>query len=110
MADMIVSGAGTTAVNGTYVETGTYGGKPIYYYNVTLCIRWYSSQWRLGDTQDTDYYYSTDNVATPDLATWLVRAPYGTSPAPNITLEQSGTTHEGEVALSSLSYLRTKKA
>lgn len=30
MADMIVAGAGTTAVNGTYVENGTLNGKPYY--------------------------------------------------------------------------------
>ena len=34
----------------------------------------------------------------------------GTAPAPTVTAASSGTTHEGEATLSSLSYLRTKKA
>ena len=113
MANMIVSGAGDTYMNGTYVETGTFGEKPQYYYNTTCHIYWSvaMARWYLEDIQDTGYYYySTNNVATPDLATWVVNAPYGTAPAPTITAEQSGTTHEGEATISSFSYLRTKKA
>ena len=46
MANMIVSGAGTTAVNGTYVENGELGGRP-YYENGDYAIVW-DLGWQVG--------------------------------------------------------------
>ena len=122
MADMIVSGAGTTAVNGTYVENGTYGGKPQYIKN-GYYIRYGSGKWAswaidnggdyspFGGTLIT-YYVGAESTtqATPDLVPIWYTSGVGVSPAPTVTAAPSGTTHDGEVALSSLSYLRTKKA
>ena len=112
MANMVVSGAGTTAVNGTYVESGTYNGKPQYYKVGTGHTlewdpyNWTEDVWQIYDWEDY-YYFGNGDVATPNLATWQTAS--GASPAPTVTLEQSGTTHEGELTISSLSYLRTKK-
>ena len=122
MTDMIVSGAGTTAVNGTYVELGKYNSRPYYGKGgaETPSIGYRFGAWIIAPLACTSaytdfayfnnsYYYSSDNVATPDLCTtWAIKS--GALPVPTVTAASSGTTHEGEVALSSLSYLRTKKA
>ena len=118
MTDMIVSGAGTSAVNGTYVENGTSNGKPKYTYgNYELGVYYVNAiddnNWVIREISapPTTYYFNlAGNVPdTPDLvSSW--RKEYGASPTPTVTSASSGTTHEGEVALSSLSYLRTKKA
>ena len=127
MADMIVSGAGWTAANGTYAEYGTLGGKPRYrmasagsesgYIYIAWAWDMYMgvNNWGISTNSEDPFscrYFSADDVATPDLVATWVFSPYGMQipPLPTVTAEQSGTTHEGEVALSSLSYLRTKKA
>ena len=111
---MIVAGAGNSAVNGTYVETGTYNGKPHYIKNSNYGIAWLAgSVWIIygdGDLGWREYIseYPAD-FATPDLVTtWFANA--SPAPVPTVTAASSGTTHEGEVTFSSLSYLRTKKA
>ena len=115
MTDMIVAGAGSSAVNGTYVESGTYNGKPIYYYG-SYKIFWFGGWWRIRYGAAQDYYLNTnEDVATPDLCTWWGAGAYGEQPTPTVTAAgggdpPSGTTHEGEATLSSLSYLRTKKS
>ena len=89
MANMIVSGAGTSAVNGTYVESGTFEGRPKYVYD-NYIILWDSSAWVIG-TSDyvTAYYYSNEDVATPDLCTtWKVAD--GEPPVPTVTKEVTG--------------------
>ena len=113
MADMIVAGAGNTAVNGTYIETGTYNDKPHYIKNSTYGIAWTGALWTIygdGDVGWREYVSETFvDFATPDLVTtWFANG--SPAPVPTVTAAPSGTTHEGEVALSSLSYLRTKKA
>ena len=70
MTDMIVSGAGTTAVNGTYVESGTANGKPYYTFG-SYNLTWVNSQWRIR-ISSLVRYLSTDDVATPDLATFTI--------------------------------------
>ena len=122
MADMIVSGAGTSAVNGTYVENGTYGGKPQYIKN-GYYIRYGGGKWDcwiidnggvyspVGGTE-ISYYEAAESStqATPDLVPIWYTSGVGVSPVPTVTAASSGTTHEGESSISSLSYLRTKKA
>ena len=88
MANIIVSGAGTSAVNGTYTESGTFGGRPKYVYDNYVLV--WSSGWVIG-TSDyvTAYYVSNDNVATPDLCTtWEVFD--GEPPVPTVTKEVTG--------------------
>lgn len=100
MADMIVSGAGTSAVNGTYAEYGTRNSKPRYRMASTgsasgyFWIAWALNYWCIS-VQGADgvadmqvvtaaRYYSQENVATPDLvATWAISQ--GASPVPTVT-------------------------
>ena len=98
MTDMIVSGAGTTAVNGTYVENGTMNGKPKYTFG-DYFIYWsigyvYTNPpdeggWTLVDNNGT-FYATPDNTATPDLGTWQVGFYTGAAPAPTVTAASSG--------------------
>ena len=92
MANIIVSGAGTSAVNGTYTESGTYGGRPKYVNNANsdIVIEWYGGEWIIANmsTQVT-YYYSSNDVATPDLCTkWKVED--GEPPVPTVTKGVTG--------------------
>ena len=111
MANMIVAGHVTPTINGVYVEDGTENSKPKYINsNNGYRIAWFyddvdETQWTIviGYTKTAMIAASsTGDVATPNLALW--------DGSVTVTEEQSGTTHDGEVALSSLSYLRTKKA
>ena len=122
MADMIVSGGVITQTyleivgdpNGTYIENGTMNGKPRYTKSGTSWgIHWGFDEeydgfcWRI--TPSSSFFYCGQNVATPDLcSSWGYS--WRATTAPTVTAAPAGTTHEGEVALSSLSYLRTKKA
>ena len=102
---MIVAGAGTSAVNGTYAEYGTLSGKTRYrmasaksptgyFYIVSYGGAWYISfRGADGDAgiqiMSASRYRSTDNVATPDLVTtWLVGQ--GTVPVPTVTAAGGG--------------------
>jgi hypothetical protein len=86
MANMEVSGAGTSDANGTYTEVDTYNGKPRYY-NDTYYIYWFvdprgGDYWKIGTTlyRDNDLL----DVATPDLVEeWFTVS--GTPPAPTVT-------------------------
>lgn len=94
MADVVVSGAGSTAVNGTYAEGETVNGKPSYTKgDVTI-------QWELdgellywGMFGNGYYYYaSLDDTVTPDLATtWEIIE--GAEPAPTVTAAAAGGFH-----------------
>ena len=83
---MIVSGAGTSAVNGTHVESGQISGKPFYIYD-NCGIMWTGTAWTiLHSDGDPYYYYSYDDVATPDLCTtWEVHE--GELPVPTVTAD-----------------------
>ena len=91
MANIIVSGAGTSAVNGTYTESGTYEGRPKYVYdNYVLMWNGLEIAWVIlhSDGYPT-YYYSSDDVATPDLCTtWEANS--GEPPVPTVTKEVTG--------------------
>jgi len=92
MANIIVSGAGSTEVNGTYVDTGQLSGdKPVYANNANsdIAIGWDSAWLIMNLSTDVIYYGSFDDVATPDLCTtWEVNA--GESPVPTVTKEVTG--------------------
>jgi len=86
----VVSGAGTTAANGTYRKDGTHGGK----IRVTIeggatnidSIKWETvdSSWKIYESGN--YVYSSfDNVSDPSLVTnWTATIP-GINPVPTIT-------------------------
>lgn len=94
MANIIVSGAGSSEVNGTYVDTGQLSGnRPVYANNANsdIVIVWDNGAWIIGNMSTQDrYYFSSDDVATPDLCTtWEVdydRQP----PVPTVTKEVTG--------------------
>ena len=95
MANIIVSGAGSSEVNGTYVDTGQLSGKkPIYANNANsdIVIGWDSGEkkWLIKNlSTQVIYYYSSNNVATPDLCTtWEVAD--GEPPVPTVTKEVTG--------------------
>ncbi len=91
--NIVVSGAGTVAVNGTYILDGTYNGKSKYVKddNPDMILRW-SCDWACDGWNIIDvmmfntYYYSEDDVATPDLATTWQRG-FGSNPVPTIEVE-----------------------
>ena len=92
---MVVSGAGTTAVNGTYVENGTLNGKPLYIMQGQVDyprIYFMSGSWYIYafNTYKGRLYYSNESVDTPDLCTtWNVSA-WGTPPVPTVTAAGGG--------------------
>lgn len=89
MADMIVSGAGSTQLNGTYVFGFEVNGKPAYFMSggeLGQVIVWVITHWAIQDDEG-QYYYSSDDVATPDLCiTWVVDYS-GILPVPTVTSE-----------------------
>jgi len=89
MANIIVSGAGSSEVNGIYVESGTINDKPSYVYG-DYGIFWSGGVWQIiyyGGFPT--FYYSSDDVATPDLCTtWEVNE--GEPPVPTVTKEVTG--------------------
>lgn len=101
--NMIVAGAGDAAINGIYALFGTSNGKPSYRNAATNnFISWQvpANHWLIGANK----YVSTQDVATPDLATFLVYVPLGgAAPAPTVTAEVAITlTSQAAIAQSSL--------
>jgi len=91
MADMIVSGAGSSDSNGTYVESGESSGKPEYSMGDQR-IRWSGTQWEIRYYKYFMIdYYSTDDVATPDLCTTWQVGGHGLSPVPTVTASGGGS-------------------
>ena len=91
MANMIVSGAGSTEVNGTYAVIGEEGGKPLYANNANsdIQIGWVGAWFIVKLSTQFQYYFSDDDVATPDLCTtWEVAD--GEPPVPTVTKEVTG--------------------
>ncbi len=94
MASYLVTNAGATDVNGTYTESGTYGGKPKYTneHNVTLWWMDISTIWVFSPSPGVEtfpaYYCATD-AQDPELATWQVLA-LGSEPPPTVALLPGG--------------------
>ena len=82
--DYVVSGAGSSSVNGTYTESGTYSGYPQYRLGSTgFYIRFYSGHWTIFNYDWYETYYYTDIPgSTPPSTGWEVYA--GSSPAPSV--------------------------
>lgn len=83
----VVAGAGSSAYNLPFFLIGTENGRPKYQTQDTQeIIHWTGAEWSLAQTLGGQMYYkSTDNVATPDLATWVADAD-ADPPGPTITL------------------------
>lgn len=83
-SNMLVAGAGTSEVNGTYVQSGINDGKPKYTKD-SFTLSWFAAGVWLIYVEPFDYYYrSFDDVATPDLCTTWV-AVDGVEPVPTVT-------------------------
>jgi phage baseplate assembly protein W len=83
--DILVYGAGASGANGVYRQVGTFSGKPNYT-NEGAFIQWnpYLNNWQIG-ARFISWYYSNDDVATPDLATtWEVVFGFSTPPVPTV--------------------------
>jgi hypothetical protein len=87
---IIVSGAGSTEINGTYTKRGIYNDKP--YYNLfgqpdsifTSCVMWYGTDWRVINSVDDVFYESFEDVEFP----WMViswNISNGNPPVPTLT-------------------------
>ncbi len=78
--DYIVTGAGSDEVNGTYVESGTYYGKPQY-----ICGEYYlryNGHWEIGRMYWGKYYYTDNPGNTPPSSGWT--GWIGSNPAPSV--------------------------
>jgi hypothetical protein len=85
---VVVSGAGTAAVNGIYTVTGESVGKP--YYNLAgsnadqSAITWDNGYWTIWGPENESQYSSTDDVAFPwQVTTWS--GDDGGPPMPTLT-------------------------
>jgi hypothetical protein len=88
--NIVVSGAGSVEANDTYAPDGVQDGKTKYRGIIKLgaAIYWNNPSWFIADGAG-DYYFSNDNVATPDLVTTWQVAGEGQAPAPTVTAEMS---------------------
>ena len=85
---IIVAGAGTSAINGVYVYSGEEGGKHSYLKgNISITWNVTFSVWVIYDFDTTsNRYYSSDDVATPDLCTTWTQND-GDLPVPTVTAQ-----------------------
>ena len=82
--NILVSGAGTNSVNGLYIINGTFNGRNQYVNGINyLRYTGLFSGWVLGF--GADYYSSSSNVATPDLATGWTANTGVINPVPTVT-------------------------
>ena len=83
---IIVTGAGSGIINGTYTPDGEVNGRESYrqIINTAALISWTGTKWLISEGTD-DYYESTDDVATPDLVTTWTVVGFGSSPVPTVT-------------------------
>lgn len=89
---MNVSGAGTSAINGSYTQRGTASGKPFFNLvgqpdsNMAYCIVWTGTKWVILDSLGLVNYSSTDDTTLPSLATFSIDSgEIGVAPAPTLT-------------------------
>ena len=80
MASWVVADAGTTAVNGTYVENGTLNGKPKYNYG-SYQLGWSGTLWTISTGSPPRLYYGTG----ADLPANDWTTDNGTPPAPIVS-------------------------
>ena len=111
--DINVEGAGTSHANGHYLQSGISNGKPYYEKtgNQDPYIAWEDQSdvfaWRIFDSIDNvdTWYFSTEDVATPDLVTsWQVDQ--GGSPAPTVIAETEPQTTTQDIEVNPASSFR----
>lgn len=86
---VVVSGAGTPEVNGTYLYAAQYNSRPVFYKDRYTIIYWDGSSWVIGANTD-DKYFGTATTS-PWQATWTRGE--GQTPAPFV---RQGTAHDFE--------------
>jgi len=110
--NIVVAGAGSTVVNGTYTLVGIIDGKPFYFKNTAsnIYLRWGTTRWELlGGIGIGANYYSASTSATPDLAaSWT--AGVAAAPVPTVTAEMSTPTGEDDPAKITLHLLPVPSA
>jgi len=118
--NIVVSGAGSTIVNGVYEPDGEENERTFYSLGQSASIRWSVNKWLIRDEDaEEDRYDNFSDVATPDLATGICDIVESASlPLPTVTAETilpdyevkymrpSGTDFEtdGDLAISTLTY------
>ncbi len=85
--DYMVSGAGSSVVDGTYTESGTYNGKPQYRLGATFYYLryndWEAYRWEICDTENwRTYYYTNVAGSTPPSGGWTIDQ--GSNPVPTV--------------------------
>jgi hypothetical protein len=81
---VLVAGAGTAQVNGTYAHVDLAFDKPYYYDAQDACeIAWDGSAWHIFDGGGNTAYLSASDVYFPWDAEWTVAG--GAPPAPTVT-------------------------
>lgn len=79
--DVVVSGAGTTQVNGTHVFTGMLNGKPRYAKGILAEIFYSAGKWIV--TSGGHGYEQISTAATPPASGWQLAG--GAAPAPTLS-------------------------
>ena len=88
-SSVLVSGAGSSEVDGVYTETGEEGGKKYYSINGSISpfassIVWDGSVWLINDSNESTFYTSTDDTEFPwQVTEWM--ADNAASPPPTVT-------------------------
>jgi hypothetical protein len=109
--DIIVSGAGTGNANATYSPRGTENGR-LYYNKIgqpdstTLNAIVWTGNWSVTGPSFELFYYSFDDVATPDLVdTWDVDSE-GIAPTPTVTAQTEPQTTIQDIEVNPASSFR----
>ncbi len=105
MANFIVSGAGYSAVDGTYTESGTYNGKPSYTKSGGYILMWDDGSYGLANswaiiflTFGQKHYYSAVDTPTPASSGWTTFSAFGaTDPPPNVAEEGGSSSSSSRI-------------
>jgi hypothetical protein len=98
-----VSGAGATALNGTYVENGNYNSKPLYQFGSGSYPTCYhsnqSSQWVIIDDGPMPNYQSVSTSPTPPYAGWT--SFMGSNPVPTVAIDGPSLSYSSDTLIES---------
>lgn len=87
---ILVSGAGTSSVNGVYRQVGTINSQPAYYLNGdagSMVLNWEGDKWAIHVTENDDYLYQGPVSIGNPLRAWsfVYQAGDGVAPAPSVS-------------------------